>query len=104
MEVLAKRHIRESRSCAICGGEEETIVHALCDCKFASPIWSHSEFVSLIKDAPTSFCRWVAGKLEKVKLHKFTALAWATWFCRNKAIFEPSQILDLVMTLRGLLS
>lgn len=92
MSVLFNRHIRTSRNCLLCGGNDETILHAIFDCTHVAQIWTHSEFAGILTDAPqSSFADrllWLAGKVERKQLHIFSLLAWATWFCRNKETFE----------------
>ena len=89
--VLHRRHIRESCRCTIYGDEEETIMHSLFDCKHAMEIWTHSDFLGLLMEAPTtSFADrfvWLAEKLNKDALASFASLTWAAWFCRNKEVF-----------------
>lgn len=105
MEVLRQRHVRESSVCLVCGHGEESIIHALFDCKHASKIWVHSDFMGLLLEAPkTSFSDlllWMVGKLSKDLLVRFLSFAWATLFCRNSTLFEPDKPLYPVMVAAG---
>lgn len=94
MGVLHRRHIRDSSVFPVCNHNEETIMHSMFDCKYASPIWMHSEFMSLLMEAPCdSFAerfKRIAGKVDRGQLCVFASLAWASWFCRNKGVFDSS--------------
>lgn len=72
MDVLRRRHIRESGRCPVCDHDEETIMHALFDCKYTSLIWMHSEFMGLLMEAPSSTfgdrVTWIAGRLDREKM------------------------------------
>ncbi|KNA02870.1 hypothetical protein SOVF_214550, partial [Spinacia oleracea] len=101
MGVLFRRHIRPTMECTVCGALDETIIHALFECKHSQVIWESSEFLDILKDAPTSSFAdrlvWAAGKMTQDKLRLFSTLAWAGWCCRNKAVFdcgntEPIQV------------
>ncbi|KAL2902697.1 3-isopropylmalate dehydratase large subunit, partial [Bienertia sinuspersici] len=51
MGRLFDRHIAESRTCPICGDQEESIVHTMFSCKYAQEIWSKTEFSKLVSEA-----------------------------------------------------
>lgn len=106
MDVLCRRHIRETSCCPVCNHHEETIMHTLFECKHAGTIWMQSEFLDLLTEAPSgSFSdrvRWMAEKVDKEQLRTFLALAWASWFCRNKAIFEPTTAFDPIGVATGM--
>lgn len=53
MDILFRRHIRESTACPVCGDNVETIMHSLFYCKFTAEIWSHSEFMGSLIEAPS---------------------------------------------------
>lgn len=105
MDVLYRRHIREHSTCPVCGGEEETIIHALFNCTYASEIWLHSNFQGMLMEAPrTSFAErfmWLVGRLDSEELASFGALVWAVWFCRNQRVFEGDAGLNAVATAAG---
>lgn len=90
-DVLHKRHIRDTSTCPVYGHGVETIMHSLFDCRMASNIWVHTEFLSHLMEAPpTSFVErfvWMAGKVGKEELATFGSIAWAAWFCRNQVVF-----------------
>uniref|UniRef100_A0A803MDE3 Uncharacterized protein n=1 Tax=Chenopodium quinoa TaxID=63459 RepID=A0A803MDE3_CHEQI len=70
---------------------EETVIHAIFECKAAKEIWAASNFTQLVSQAPT-FCfrdrlLWLASKSTSNELKSMATLAWAAWWCRNKAIF-----------------
>ncbi|XP_057251804.1 uncharacterized protein LOC125498516 [Beta vulgaris subsp. vulgaris] len=105
MDVLYRRHIREHSTCPVCGCEEETIMHALFNCTYASKIWLHSNFQGMLMEAlHTSFAErfmWLAGRLDSEELASFGALVWAAWFCRNRRVFEGDAGLNAVATAAG---
>ncbi|KAK1392843.1 hypothetical protein POM88_011899 [Heracleum sosnowskyi] len=71
MDVLFKRHIRETKGCSVCGYEEETILHSLFECKYALQIWEHSEFTDLIMESPSTSLserlQWIVASAGLVK-------------------------------------
>lgn len=95
MDVLHKRHIRDSSRCSVCGHDEEIIFHTIFECKYGVEMWLHSDFRDLLLDAPcSSFVDrfvWMEEKLSKTELATFASIAWAAWFARNKAIFEGEE-------------
>ncbi|KAL2899415.1 hypothetical protein RDABS01_024497 [Bienertia sinuspersici] len=92
MGRLFERHIIDSKTCPICGNQEESIVHTFFSCKYAQEIWSKTEFSSLVSEAPSnSFAErllWLAGKVKREELTTILTLAWAAWHCRNKEVIE----------------
>ncbi|KAL2926932.1 hypothetical protein RDABS01_023357 [Bienertia sinuspersici] len=72
-ERLFQRHITENAYCLICENAVETINHALFKCNFDVEIWKQMAYKKKLN---------VAGLLT------IAALAWASWTCRNKVIFE----------------
>ncbi|XP_056688734.1 uncharacterized protein [Spinacia oleracea] len=105
MDVLCKRHIRDNSQCPVCGAMEETLMHAVFECKYASTIWSHSEFFGLLAEAPCESFEerfvWLAGKMERDQLRVVASLAWAAWFCRNKGVFDAANTVDPVSIAAG---
>lgn len=105
MKVLYDRHVIPSTQCGVCGCDEETIMHSLFRCTHAKKIWDHSSFSTVIEEAPaTSFVdwlRWCAGRVSREELRTLASLCWAAWFCRNKAVYEPSLSLDAVSVAAG---
>lgn len=95
MEVLHKRHIRDSSRCPICGHDEETIIHTIFECKYGVEMCNRSEFKDLLMAAPSSSFEarfvWMAKILHKTELATFASIAWAAWFARNKVIFEGEE-------------
>lgn len=79
MDVLFKHHIHDSSVCPIGSDGDETIMHTLFDCKFATEVWMHSDFMGLFMEAPVqSFAArfsWVVVKLGKQELARFASLA-----------------------------
>lgn len=84
-------------SCPLCLTNEETTMHALKDCTFASGIWRrvvliqvHNTFFTL------SFHAWLTwsvqdnGNLNKEDMEwqtVFVCLCWLIWKARNEVIF-----------------
>ncbi|XP_021749910.1 uncharacterized protein LOC110715631 [Chenopodium quinoa] len=105
LDVLYRRQIRNSSVCTICGAERETIIHYLFYCKHALNIWNYSEFGALIAEAPHEsfadlFC-WLVSKVEKPQLRVIMCLAWASWHCRNKVIFDGDNDVNGVQVAMG---
>ncbi|KAL2933323.1 5'-nucleotidase domain-containing protein 1 [Bienertia sinuspersici] len=78
--------------CPICGAEAKTVTHALFACNKAKEIWESSQLHEILQathegDLGAILCR-VAARGEMEDLIKFTSLAWACWFCRNKTVHE----------------
>ncbi|KAK1367590.1 hypothetical protein POM88_033682 [Heracleum sosnowskyi] len=81
MERVFHRHIIQSLQCQICGADEESIIHALFDCTYASEIWSQSSFLADLSTASTTSLAervtWIASKMSKDDLRLFGTLMWA---------------------------
>lgn len=105
MSVLHRRHIRSSSECSVCGYGDETIMHTLFECKYALEIWKHSELSGLLVNAPAlSFEQrfvWLVDKVDREQLSTFASLTWATWFCRNKHVFEAQVSVDPISVAAG---
>uniref|UniRef100_A0A803L2P2 CCHC-type domain-containing protein n=1 Tax=Chenopodium quinoa TaxID=63459 RepID=A0A803L2P2_CHEQI len=87
---LHRRHLRENGVCQRCNEAEETISHALFQCRSVQAVWQRSPFHSLVatvRDEPfcTFFSRW-AVDLSREKLCVMSTLMWALWMSRNKTI------------------
>lgn len=80
---------------------EETIIHYLFKCKFASQIWAKSDFRDMLRDPPNSsfedMWKWVSGKTNKEQRCTFASLALAAWFYRNKVVFESAILEPMVV-------
>ncbi|CAJ2657953.1 unnamed protein product [Trifolium pratense] len=97
--------------CSICGNDEETVIHTLRDCMFATRIWIKLVSSNQITNFFSSFdCReWIFMNLNKRDIGSqegswqsiFMVACWHLWNWRNKAIFEedfqrpndPSQVI-----------
>uniref|UniRef100_A0A803L9W5 Reverse transcriptase zinc-binding domain-containing protein n=1 Tax=Chenopodium quinoa TaxID=63459 RepID=A0A803L9W5_CHEQI len=91
-ERLHYRHITPEKSCSICNASEESINHAIFECKAATEVWAASPLFSQVSAAPSnSFVErflWYSKNVSKDELLSIASLAWAAWHCRNKYIFE----------------
>ncbi|KAL2933269.1 hypothetical protein RDABS01_016388 [Bienertia sinuspersici] len=92
MERLFSRYIVQSKSCQICGGDAETILHSLFECEYARKIWNECPFGADVLNAPCEtfgeLLVWAKKNLDHEKLVIFATLSWSAWSCRNKAIFD----------------
>ncbi|CAJ2630361.1 unnamed protein product [Trifolium pratense] len=97
--------------CSICGNDDETVIHTLRDCMFATRIWIKLVSSNQITNFFSSFdCReWIFMNLNKRDIGSqegswqsiFMVACWHLWNWRNKAIFEedfqrpndPSQVI-----------
>ncbi|XP_021753831.1 uncharacterized protein LOC110719240 [Chenopodium quinoa] len=85
---LFYRHVVSEKSCSICSSLDETIIHSTFKCATAKEIWAASSFMAQINVAPArSFVERFMWILKNELVTK-AALAWASWYCRNKHIFE----------------
>ncbi|XP_021737226.1 uncharacterized protein LOC110703748 [Chenopodium quinoa] len=95
-ELLQHRHIAPDGVCGCCRSEIESVNHALFECAYAKDIWDGSDFVDILIDAPNSSFKttllWLSRKLDPIQLTRLLAMAWATWFCRNKRIFANASL------------
>ncbi|KAL2939333.1 hypothetical protein RDABS01_000165 [Bienertia sinuspersici] len=86
---LANKQIRNDRSCARCGAEEDNL-HALRDCSWVRRIWEN-EKASWCKEGATTFREWIAclsGENKYGQLEAFAMVTWSIWNARNDLIFE----------------
>lgn len=91
-QVRFRRHIAQSPLCGRCQEEPETICHALVDCRMNKVVWESHPGGLLIAGAPrTSFLDLFGWLVEHASMETLILCAtamWATWFKRNKTIFE----------------
>lgn len=92
IDRLYNRYIMSSNRSKICGTQAETDLHSLLWCKYATDIWLCSPFYNLICDAQANnfadLLLFAAPMLDSYELTLFLSLKWASWWCRNKAIYE----------------
>jgi len=83
--------------CSRCGREDETTIHVLWDCAYATQVWLRLVPSRFITDFFTFHCRdWIFNNLGKrgicatTKNWKtiFMTSCWFLWTWRNKSIFE----------------
>ncbi|GAU36844.1 hypothetical protein TSUD_213680 [Trifolium subterraneum] len=100
-----------SPTCSICGNDDETMIHTLRDCIYATGIWLRLVSSNQITNFFSSFdCReWIFlnlntknfGNQQESWKSIFMVVCWHIWTWRNKAIFEedfqrpndPSQVI-----------
>ncbi|XP_074302679.1 uncharacterized protein LOC141634383 [Silene latifolia] len=75
---LNRRHCCPNSHCEFCDGAEETELHALYLCQWASVQWAMSSFS-------------VDTQLHGDEKGNFLAMVWAIWAIRNARIFEDEQ-------------
>ncbi|KAL8103332.1 hypothetical protein AgCh_027775 [Apium graveolens] len=101
MVMLDKKRVPVVKTCPVCNGEDETILHTLVTCPFAHQCWQ-----KVILDIQQKFDREFEGWLETVlcnmsndrKVVVFT-VCWAIWKARNDKHWNKKQV-----SLNGLLA
>ncbi|KAL2926939.1 hypothetical protein RDABS01_033534 [Bienertia sinuspersici] len=93
MERLHHRKVSNDANCPICNGGEETIIHALFECPNVKGIWECSGYKDTIDASPSSSFKerwdWIHGVPDDEKgIRRVGALAWGSWLCRNKSVFD----------------
>lgn len=89
---LFKRKIVQEPSCPICQGEEESVIHALWECKAANDIWTDKR--SLVQKwscKETDFMKlWekLMARLNMTQLEEMAILFRRVWLRRNEYVFE----------------
>lgn len=48
-KILHGRHMEPIANCELCGADEETIRHVLCDCTIAREFWEHAKTLAGVK-------------------------------------------------------
>lgn len=87
--VLAARIRQLSHLCPLCGGESETVMHALFHCQFAKRAWLVSSTplrTELLVEGFTDTIRYMVQSLPEQDMCAFVCTAWAIWRLRNEAV------------------
>lgn len=98
---LWKRKVLQSPWCQRCRKTEETIFHALFDCKASQKIWRLTEYGEEVnKSANKEVLSWMmemAKRRSKTDMARIIALCWVSWLSRNLHVLnnkiEDPQIL-----------
>lgn len=99
-----RRHLTQSPLCNRCQREEETTCHALLDCEANKAVWDNHPGRLLLSTAPrTSFQElfsWLVDNASRDCLILIATAMWASWFARNKMIFEesPNKVVNAVVS------
>lgn len=48
-QILHVRHVEPIANCEVCGSDEETIRHVLCECTVARDFWDHAKTLAGVK-------------------------------------------------------
>ncbi|XP_022019235.1 uncharacterized protein LOC110919270 [Helianthus annuus] len=97
-DVLASRGIAiRSRTCPLCGCEDESVIHLFISCRFAELIWHKISrwchlpaiFAFSIKDLLDLHLFSRLGPTEKLVVQGIViSTCWCIWLARNKAVFS----------------
>uniref|UniRef100_A0A803MRY4 Reverse transcriptase zinc-binding domain-containing protein n=1 Tax=Chenopodium quinoa TaxID=63459 RepID=A0A803MRY4_CHEQI len=90
---LHRRHIIEDNYCQRCREDVETVTHAIFKCPTVRSVWENSSFweeVQQIGEESFEVFKRVTEHYSHHDVYTFSALAWAMWTSRNKALFENS--------------
>lgn len=93
-ERLKARHIITDATCPVCGGADESIIHAIFFRTNARIIWDSSTFQDTLAHAPLSsfaeIFEWMGSQVSKTDFMIFSSLCWAAWYTRNMTVFETT--------------
>ena len=92
-DTLHRRHIAQSSTCSICGGEDSWR-HSLIDCTMARCVWAladegMTEHMSQVQEpAARNWLFVMMDTLPHDQLIRMCVTAWAIWHARRKVIHE----------------
>lgn len=72
-------------------GGEETITHALFECRWVKDFWAESDFADCLARAPTDFGErigWLFQHCTRDEVRKILAWSWGIWSGRNENVFN----------------
>ena len=81
MQIWIKR-VEDDRTCRLCGGNKETILHALSECTYADKVWNpvhlQCEEHSFFQPQPSSMAlvKDIMDQALKSKLELFLVIVW----------------------------
>lgn len=87
--TLHRRHVEPMAQCEVCGADEETVKHVLCDCTIAKAFWDHVKALSGIKLPvlhPLSWAQDLAyGRVVSVEHQSMIIIGmYSLWMQRNR--------------------
>lgn len=88
---LSKRVAGYDAVCGVCHCEDESVIHAVRECKLARAIWCESRFEHMLSWQCCSLVDWWDRgfkELDSEGMEEFITLCWAVWGARNKAVME----------------
>jgi len=88
-QILHKRHIEPVPNCEVCGAQEETIRHVLCECTAARAFWAYAKSLSGVKLLELHPVSWaydlVDGKIVSGENQTMILSGmYSLWLQRNK--------------------
>ena len=76
--------------CPICSEADETILHALLSCSFATSVWNRSR-ISMAGNTWDSLSAWWRQMIlwyDNTILEEVASIAWGIWQARNKVVWK----------------
>lgn len=106
---LHKRMCSMEANCSLCGGREESAVHALFDCGLAQSVWDVSDIDACLPEGCDNVRDWWAVRLPQLneeQVNVFLTVCWSIWSARCKAVMEgdfrsPTSIWAYAMKMCG---
>lgn len=87
------RHMPSNNLCSICGNANESILHILCDCQFASKVRHYVFYVNLTNEFFTiDLNRWILNNLKSVYVENVKIVA--SFYCSVIQCVEGSKQVD----------
>ncbi|CAN1757951.1 Putative ribonuclease H protein At1g65750 [Linum perenne] len=84
-----RRHLTDNAGCTRCGGGEESVLHVLRDCPFASEVWNGLNLSNI--DANWWLLElndWLLNLINNERNLLLGITCWHLWKARNEMIFE----------------
>lgn len=94
MVMLAQKQVPVLRTCPVCNGEEETIMHALVTCQFAVQCWQRI-IPDVQQEVGSDFYVWlekVVWSLSQERSAVVVTICWAIWKARNDKHWNKKQV------------
>lgn len=97
LNALQEKHVYVNRMCPVCNGEEETTLHALVKCPFASQCWGDKGLL-WVGTRLEGFADWLDKVLRISRIDEYAeivTLCWSIWKARNNVVWNKIRVFSL---------
>ncbi|KAL8145631.1 hypothetical protein AgCh_003685 [Apium graveolens] len=90
---LQQKHVQISGICPVCSDKEESIVHALVECRFTAQCWRIA-LPNIQVQTQVSFPGWleqILSRCNQEDREKVAMVCWADWRARNELVWNQKE-------------